>query len=84
MQHVQSDHEEQAQSPLTVLVIEDEESIVELIKLGLHYENFEVESAEEGAEGIADDIRCWNRSSAPNMAQRWREKSRHRAQFGPE
>lgn len=52
MQHVQSNHEEQAQSPLTILVIEDEESIVELIKLGLHYENFEVESAEEGAEGI--------------------------------
>jgi hypothetical protein len=41
------------------------------------------ERDEEGAEGIADDIRCWNRSSAPNMAQRWREKSRHRAQFRP-
>ena len=53
MQHVQSNDEEQAQSPVTVLVIEDEESIVELIKLGLHYENFEVESAEEGAEGIS-------------------------------
>ena len=32
---------------------------------------------------IADVIRCWNRSSAPNMAQRWREKSRHRTQFSP-
>ena len=53
MQQVQSNDEEQAQSPLTVLVIEDEESIVELIKLGLHYENFEVESEEEGAEGIS-------------------------------
>jgi hypothetical protein len=41
------------------------------------------ERDEEGAEGIADDIRCRKRSSAPNMAQRWREKSRHRAQFGP-
>jgi hypothetical protein len=41
------------------------------------------EREEEEAEGIADDIRFWNRSSATNMAQRWREKSCHRAQFGP-
>ena len=51
MQHVESNHAEQAQPPI-VLVIEDDESIVELIKLGLRYENFHVESADEGIEGI--------------------------------
>jgi two-component system, OmpR family, response regulator MprA len=51
MQHVESNHAEQDQPPI-VLVIEDDESIVELIKLGLRYENFHVESADEGIEGI--------------------------------
>ncbi len=36
-----------------VLVIDDEESIVDLIKLGLKYEGFEVVAASEGEEGIA-------------------------------
>ena len=36
-----------------VLVIDDEESVVELIKLGLKYEGFEVEAASDGEEGIA-------------------------------
>jgi two-component system response regulator MprA len=44
------DHE----SPLMkVLVVEDEENIVELIKLGLRYEGFQVEAAADGLEGIA-------------------------------
>jgi two-component system, OmpR family, response regulator MprA len=36
-----------------VLVIDDEESIIDLIKLGLKYEGFEVVAASEGEEGIA-------------------------------
>jgi two-component system response regulator MprA len=36
-----------------VLVIDDEGSVVELIKLGLKYEGFEVEAASDGKEGIA-------------------------------
>jgi two-component system, OmpR family, response regulator MprA len=47
----------QAQSenrPLpTVLVIDDEDTIVELIKLGLKYEGFKVEDASDGEQGIA-------------------------------
>lgn len=53
MQHVESNHSEQPRPSQVVLVIEDEESIVELIKLGLHYENFQVESADDGLEGIS-------------------------------
>ena len=36
-----------------VLVIDDEESIIDLIKLGLKYEGFEVVAASDGEEGIA-------------------------------
>jgi two-component system, OmpR family, response regulator MprA len=36
-----------------VLVIDDEESIIDLIKLGLKYEGFEVEATNDGEEGIA-------------------------------
>ncbi len=36
-----------------MLVIDDEESIVDLIKLGLKYEGFEVVAASDGEEGIA-------------------------------
>ena len=36
-----------------VLVIDDEESIIDLIKLGLKYEGFEVVAAGDGEEGIA-------------------------------
>jgi two-component system response regulator MprA len=45
--------DEQPQSPPAVLVIEDDEGVVEFIKLGLRYENFQVESAEDGLEGIS-------------------------------
>ncbi|HYT44121.1 MAG TPA: response regulator transcription factor, partial [Methylomirabilota bacterium] len=40
-------------TPAPVLVIDDEESIVDLIKLGLKYEGFEVVAASDGDEGIA-------------------------------
>src|SRR5712692_9250627 len=41
------------QSSAPVLVIDDEESIIDLIKLGLKYEGFEVVAAGDGEEGIA-------------------------------
>jgi len=40
-------------SSAPVLVIDDEESIIDLIKLGLKYEGFEVVAASDGEEGIA-------------------------------
>jgi len=45
--------EKPAQPLLKVLVIEDEDNIVELIKLGLRYEGFQVEAASDGPEGIS-------------------------------
>jgi DNA-binding response OmpR family regulator len=36
-----------------VLVIDDEENIIEFIKLGLRYEGFQVESAPDGPQGVA-------------------------------
>src|SRR5579859_6977882 len=41
------------QQQLKVLVIEDEENIIELIKLGLRYEGFQVESASDGLQGVS-------------------------------
>src|SRR3954465_7288291 len=38
---------------LTVLVIDDQENIIEFIKLGLKYEGFLVESAADGQQGLA-------------------------------
>ncbi len=38
---------------LTVLVIDDQENIIEFIKLGLKYEGFLVESAQDGPQGLA-------------------------------
>ena len=49
--HTQAHTENQPTS--LVLVIDDEESIIDLIKLGLKYEGFEVEAASEGEEGIS-------------------------------
>lgn len=40
------------QSPLSVLVIDDQENIIEFIKLGLKYEGFVVESAVDGQQGL--------------------------------
>src|SRR5947199_321477 len=45
--------EKSAQPLLKVLVSEDEDNIVELIKLGLRYEGFQVEAASDGLEGIS-------------------------------
>ena len=44
---------QQTNNTAPVLVIDDEESIIDLIKLGLKYEGFEVVAASEGEEGIA-------------------------------
>jgi len=41
------------QPTLSVLVIDDDENIIELIKLGLKYEGFQVESTSTGADGLA-------------------------------
>lgn len=38
---------------LTVLVVDDQENIIEFIKLGLKYEGFRVESAMDGPQGLA-------------------------------
>ncbi len=53
MQQENRDAKGQTTDPLTVLVIEDEESIIDLIKLGLRYEGFEVTATADGLEGIA-------------------------------
>ncbi len=37
---------------LKVLVVDDEESIIDFIKLGLRYEGFQVESAADGEQGV--------------------------------
>jgi len=39
--------------PAPVLIVDDEENIIDLIKLGLKYEGFEVVAASTGEEGIA-------------------------------
>ncbi|GAC1566367.1 MAG: response regulator transcription factor [Ktedonobacteraceae bacterium] len=41
------------QPTLTVLVIDDDENIIDLIKLGLKYEGFQVESTSTGSGGLA-------------------------------
>jgi len=48
---IQAQQTNQTKAP--VLVIDDEESIIDLIKLGLKYEGFEVVAASDGEEGIA-------------------------------
>jgi two-component system, OmpR family, response regulator MprA len=52
MKNIESEHDAQSTPPLTALVIEDDDGVVEFIKLGLRYENFHVESADQGEEGI--------------------------------
>src|SRR2546426_12536379 len=42
------------QQPLPqVLIVEDEETIVELIRLGLRYEGFQVESCDNGLDAVS-------------------------------
>lgn len=40
------------QTPIMVLVVDDDNNITELIRLGLKYEGFQVESSETGADGL--------------------------------
>src|SRR2546425_3180015 len=51
-QEVNSRANEDDQSLVTVLVIDDAENIVEFIKLGLKYEGFQVEVASNGPDGL--------------------------------
>src|SRR5260370_6969075 len=48
----QSGHS-QDKPQLKVLVVDDEDNIIELIRLGLRYEGFQVEVASDGEQGIA-------------------------------
>jgi two-component system response regulator MprA len=52
-QNSQIDTQQTNQTTAPVLVIDDEESIIDLIKLGLKYEGFDVVAARDGEEGIA-------------------------------
>lgn len=45
-------NQEKQQPLLKVLVVDDEENIIEFIRLGLRYEGFQVESASDGEQGI--------------------------------
>jgi len=56
-QNSQTQAQQTNQSKAPVLVIDDEESIIDLIKLGLKYEGFEVVAAGVGEEGIAFALR---------------------------
>ncbi len=47
----------QEKPQLKVLVIDDEDNIIELIRLGLRYEGFEVEVASDGEGGLVKDQR---------------------------
>ncbi len=53
MQEPNSSQNQDNQPVLTVLVIDDQENIIEFIKLGLKYEGFLVESAADGPLGLA-------------------------------
>lgn len=52
-QESQTPAQTKEQPELTVLVIDDDENIIELIKLGLKYEGFRVESTSTGPDGLA-------------------------------
>jgi two-component system response regulator MprA len=49
---VQADSWQTKQDKQKVLVIDDEENIIEFIRLGLRYEGFHVESASDGEQGV--------------------------------
>jgi two-component system response regulator MprA len=48
----QAANQEKQQPLLKVLIVDDEENIIEFIRLGLRYEGFQVESASDGEQGI--------------------------------
>lgn len=52
MQEPNSSKNQENQPASTVLVIDDQENIIEFIKLGLKYEGFLVESAADGPQGL--------------------------------
>ena len=53
MQQSTSWQSHQEKQPLqTVLIIDDEGNIIEVVRLGLRYEGFQVESASDGEQGI--------------------------------
>ena len=49
----QTNNQQDKQPALKVLVVDDEENIQELIRLGLRYEGFHVEFASDGVDGIS-------------------------------
>jgi two-component system response regulator MprA len=53
MQESTAAKNQESQPASTVLVIDDQENIIEFIKLGLKYEGFLVESAADGPQGLA-------------------------------
>lgn len=53
MQEPYAAKNQESQPASTVLVIDDQENIIEFIKLGLKYEGFLVESATDGPQGLA-------------------------------
>lgn len=55
MQQGQSTQDQQTR--LKVLIVEDEEHIVDFIKLGLKYEGFQVEAVDNGAEALTAILR---------------------------
>ncbi|WP_069804820.1 response regulator transcription factor [Thermogemmatispora onikobensis] len=58
MPQVVHERTDQEKRPLKALVIDDEQPIIEFIKLGLHYEGFEVVSAPDGEQGVTAAQRC--------------------------
>ncbi len=53
--HTAQDTQEKPQ--LKVLVVDDEDNIIELIRLGLRYEGFQVEVASNGEQGLVQALR---------------------------
>jgi two-component system response regulator MprA len=51
-QNAQVPASSEAKTPITVLVIDDDNNITELIRLGLKYEGFQVESSQTGEDGL--------------------------------
>src|SRR5258708_34479508 len=51
MQQVTSSWQGNQDQP-KVLIVDDEENIIEFIKLGLRYEGYQVESAPDGEQGV--------------------------------
>lgn len=57
MQESNVQKSQDGQPPLTVLVVDDQENIIEFIKLGLKYEGFLVEAASDGPQALDAALR---------------------------